>query len=487
MVRIVKSSEIDYLPGEMDKLWLYNGLDCCLTHEVFQKVSPDLDELSKKIYELEKALQGPVMEMKLRGVRIDTRKRDKVKKDFVDDLKRHEVDLQILVALGVGVSPFNWRSLKQLKEVLHDTLGIPPVRWGTKISLDREALERLQAYFIAQPIVNSVLTLRDLAIKIGVLETELDSDGRLRTNYNIAGTVTGRFSSNYTDYGTGTNLQNIEKRLREIFVADPGMKFAQLDAEQGESRVVGAIEWNLFRDSSYLDACESGDLHTSVSRMAWPDRKWTGDVKLDRDIAEEPFYRQHSFRHMAKVLGHGTNYNGTPKTMAEHTKIDQRVIAQFQARYFQGFLAHRRWHQTKADELQRNGFLISLFGRRRHFFGRLTEASTIREAIAYDPQSTLGDLLNSGMLQVWRANRVQLLLQIHDAILVQFPEEIENDVVPWLRKAIEVPIQLSGERTLVIPFEVKTGWNWNDWSNSNPDGLKKYSDTDSRKRTEEVA
>jgi DNA polymerase I len=487
MVRIIKSSEIDYLHGEMDKLWLYNGLDCCITHEIFGKISADLDDQSRKIYEFEKALQGPVIEMKLRGVRIDTRKRDSIRTAFLRELTKIESDLSKVVADGFGLTKFNWRSLKQLKELLHDTLRIPPVRWGTKISLDREALEKLQNYYAAGPIVNCILALRDLANKIAVLETELDPDGRLRTNYNIAGTVTGRFSSNYTDYGTGTNLQNIEKRLREIFIADPGMKFAQLDAEQGESRVVGAIEWNLFGDETYLNACESGDLHTAVCRMAWPDKPWTGDLQRDRDIADQPFYRQHSYRHMAKVLGHGTNYNGTPKTMAEHTKLDQKVIAQFQAAYFQGFSSHRAWHSYKANELQRTGFLTSLFGRRRHFFGRLNEPSTIREAIAYDPQSTLGDLLNTGMLNVWRANKVQLLLQIHDAILVQFPEEIEADVVPWLRSTIEVPVKLEHDRVLTIPFEVKTGWNWHDWSNTNPDGLKKYSLFDARKRTEEIA
>jgi len=484
MVRIVKSSEIDYLPGEMDKLWLYNGLDCCITHEVFQKLEPDLDEQTRKIYELEKALQGPVMEMKLRGVRIDANKRAAVHAMFEGELDKIAGDLKkFLVGASLVDDKFNWRSLKQLGALLHDTLRVPRVAGG---SLDREALERLQTYLVAQPIVNCILALRDLAIKIGVLETELDPDGRLRTNYNIAGTVTGRFSSNQTDFGTGTNLQNIEKRLREIVVADPGMKFAQLDAEQGESRCVGAIEWNLFGSGTYLDACESGDLHTSVCRMAWPEREWTGVLETDRLVAERPFYRQHSYRHMAKVLGHGTNYNGTPRTMAEHTKIDQKIIAQFQAIYFNGFPAHRLWHSHVAKEISGTGRLVSLFGRRRDFFGRLTDAATIREAIAYDPQSTLGDLLNSGMLKVWRENRVQLLLQIHDAILVQLPNELEEEIIPWLRRTIEVPLQLSRGRLLRIPFEVKTGWNWNDYSENNVDGLKKYNGHDTRKRTEEV-
>src|SRR5207245_2824514 len=139
-------------------------------------------------------------------------------------------------------------------------------------------------------------------------------------------------------------MQNWEESLRSIVIADEGMKLAYVDLEQAESRLVGAIEWNLCHDETYLKACESGDLHTSVARLAWPNTSWTGDLQRDREIAEKPFYRQHSFRHMAKVLGHGTNYRGTPFTMAKHTKIDKRVITEFQTRYFSSFPAHVRWH-----------------------------------------------------------------------------------------------------------------------------------------------
>src|SRR6516162_7019940 len=146
--------------------------------------------------------------------------------------------------------------------------------------------------------------MRDIAKKVSVLRTDIDPDGRMRTSYNIAGTSTGRFSSSLSDFGTGTNLQNIENRLRSVFVADQGMKFAYIDLEQAESRLVGAIEWNLFKDGVYLEACESGDLHTSVCRLAWGDvLPWTGDLETDKGLAKKPFYRQHSFRHMAKVLG----------------------------------------------------------------------------------------------------------------------------------------------------------------------------------------
>jgi len=223
-----------------------------------------------------------------------------------------------------------------------------------------------------------------------------------------------------------TNLQNIAELLRSVFIADPGCKFAYIDLEQAESRLVGAIEWNHFYDGRYLDACESGDLHTSVCKQAWKSLPWTGDRKLDRKIADQPFYRQHSYRHMAKILGHASNYNGKPVTVARHTKLDTKTVADFQARYFAAFPAHHLWHAKVASDLRQWGNLTTLTDRKRWFFGRRNDDATIREAIAYDPQGSVGDILNRGMLNVWRANICELLLQIHDAILIQYPENHED-------------------------------------------------------------
>lgn len=482
------------LMGETEKYWIYNGLDSCVTDEVLRTIEPQLNNQTRATYEFEKELMAPVLEMKLRGILVDQARRDRVIADFQKKVDVLEENLHAILGEGVGHN-INWRSPLQLKDLLYGTLGLPPKKKrnskGEYVpTVDRDTLEALEVYFTAQPIIGHILRLRDLGKKISVLRTSIDSDGRLRTSFNIAGTSTGRFSSSLSDFGTGTNLQNIEDLLRSVFVADPGYKFAYIDLEQAESRLVGAIEWNLFHDElgaksagAYLDACESGDLHTSVCRLAWTeDLPWTGDVRADKALAEQPFYRQHSYRHMAKVLGHGTNYNGKPYTMAKHTKLEQQLIASFQQRYFIAFPCHQRWHAWVASRLLQDGYLDTLTGRRRWFFGRRGDDTTVREAIAYDPQGSVGDILNRGMLQVWRANRAQLLLQIHDAILVQYPEEKEDEVVPILLREIKVPQRLNHDRTLLIPSEAMTGWNWGKISDDNPDGLKVYKVGDIRRR-----
>lgn len=490
-MQAIKTHELGPLTvptSETEKLWLYNGLDCCVTNEVCDVLLTQLDNQTRATYEFSKSLQAPVLEMKLRGVLVDFQKRDEVIHEYERQVNRLTTQLDRLIGEGIGRPGLNWRSPKQLKELFYGTLGLPPIKkrnskGAYEPTVNRDALEQLDNYFLAQPVVSHILGLRDIAKKIGVLRTAIDPDGRMRTSYNIAGTSTGRFSSSLSDFGTGTNLQNIEDSLRSVFVADAGFKFAYIDLEQAESRLVGAIEWNLFHDPTYLDACESGDLHTSVCRLAWGGvLPWTGDVKRDKELAEKPFYRQHSFRHMAKVLGHGTNYNGKPFTMAKHTKLEPKLIAEFQSKYFLAFPAHQRWHAHVASQLAQFGRLDSLTGRRRWFFGRRNDDATVREAIAFDPQGSVADILNRGMLQVWRTDLAQLLLQVHDAILIQYPEQHEQHILPQLISAIKTPIELKHGRTLLIPSEAAVGWNWAKESSKNPDGLRKWKGNDDRKR-----
>lgn len=496
-MKAIKTHELSPLTmpnSQTELLWIYNALDCCVTAEVLDAIKPQLDNQSRSVYEFEKSLQAPVMEMKLRGVLVDQELRAKTIKQYSEERQILQGNLDEIVTEGIGLKePVNPNSPAQLKRLFYEVLGLPPIKkrngkgeWAPTVN--RDALEQLDNYFMARPLVSHILALRDCNKKIGVLKTGIDSDGRIRTSYNIAGTTTGRFSSNLSDFGTGTNMQNIEDSLRRVFVADPGYKFAYIDLEQAESRAVGAIEWNLFKDGRYLDACESGDLHTSVCRLAWGSLlPWTGDIRLDKALADQPFYRQHSYRHMAKVLGHGTNYNGKPYTMAKHTKLDQKLIAEFQARYFIAFPAHQQWHAAVASELLRTGNLTTLTGRRRWFFGRRNDDTTVREAIAYDPQGSVGDILNQGMLRVWRLQRCHLLLQVHDAILIQYPENMEATILPEVLREIEVPLPLNHGRILRIPSEAQVGWNWGKEAKDNPDGLKKWTGGDGRRRQRQPA
>jgi len=467
----------------MEKEWKYNGLDCIVTYEVLEALLPQRDEYTARTYEFSKALQAPALEMRLRGVLVDQARKAEVIDDYYDKIEILNRNLERIVLDGVRLPGFNWRSNADLQRLFYDTLQIPVIRKNGRPTVNRDALEKMEAYLIARQIVKHITGMRDLQKKIDVLRTEIDPDGRIRTSYNIAGTSTGRFSSSFSEFGTGGNLQNIEENLRSIFIADPGMKFAKFDAKSGESFVVGAIEWNLFNDGAYLEACESGDPHTATARICWPRLAWTGNLKLDKDIAEQPYYRHYTYRFMCKKLGHGSNYGGKAQTLSAQAKLPLSVVQEFQPKYFRAFPAHLRWQAHVDAELRRTGTLISLTGRKRQFWGRRNDDATLREAIAYDPQCSLAEIVNNAMLNIWRARDADLMMHDHDALTIQYPEDREAEIIPKIMKQLEYPIQLKHGRTLLIPYDCKTGWNRGDWSKTNPDGLKDFHGYDPRNRT----
>lgn len=171
--------------------------------------------------------------------------------------------------------------------------------------------------------------------------------------------------------------------------------------------------------------------------------------------------------------------------MAKHSRIPVPLAREFQTNYFQAFPCIPAWHQSIFNELETVGALTTPFGRRRFFFGRPKEGSTRREAVAYTPQSMTADEINSGILKLWRSGRVQLLVQVHDSILFQFPEKDRDEIVPWAIEQLEsTRLNLRGGREFYVPAEAATGWNWGYVSEDNPDGLRKWKGGDERKRTD---
>ena len=480
--------------------WVYNGLDVCVTLEIVHNLLTQLDDISRPTYEFSKSLQGPILEMNMRGLRVDRERRDEVLTQYKSDIKFLTEQLNAFAEEGIGMS-VNWASPAQLKHLFYEVLGLNPIKKRNAQGIfaptvDREALEKLSNYMVAEPICERLLLIRDLDKKRQLLETGIDPDGRMRTSFNIAGTNTGRLASAMSDMGTGRNLQNIDRELRSVFIADPGMKFGNLDLEQADARNVGALCWNYFIEDQgadyagcFLDACESGDLHTTTCKLAWTELPWPGTPKGDRAIADQLAYRQDSYRQLAKKLGHGTNYYGTPRTMAMHTKTAVRLIEDFQKRYFAGYPCIKSWHERVKHMLKYDGQITTLMGRRRFFWGRHNDDATLRAAIAYAPQSMTGDQINTGMLNLFRTQKVELLVQVHDSILFQFPEDQEESIIPLAMEKLRVPLTLARGREYVVPVDAKVGWNWGDAEHDkqgnligNEDGLVKWKGSDQRKR-----
>lgn len=453
--------------------WVYNGLDSCITHEATTAMLAFLDETTQATYDFSRAKQGPVLEMQLRGILVDEVARQQALQTYRRQTTRISRALQAIVTDGLGLPPLNWKSPKQLMDIFYGTLGLSPIKKftpnGYRPTINAEALERLQTNYYAEPLSLHILALRDLDKKIQLLSTAIDPDGRFRTSFNIAGTDTGRMSSSISAFGTGGNLQNIDRTLRAIFIADPGKILVNVDLKSGDSLNLGAICWNIFVDShgedfagKYLNACESADIHTEVARLVWPEMDWGDDPKKWKDIAENAkIYRTFSRRDLSKRAGHGSNYRGKPPHMAKVLRLPLSTLELFQYRYFSAFPCIPDWHKWVQNQLNTLGFLKTLHGRRRFFYGRLNDDRTLNQALAYAPQGSTAEAIDWGMLRVWRKYpEVQFLCQVHDSLLFQIDRPLLEDRLPLILADLKVELILQRDRPFHVPLDAKTGWNW---------------------------
>lgn len=463
-------------PGEyrQDQQQVYCGLDCGITLEVFEELQSLFNE-EPLIYRFERALQGPILEMMLRGFRVDGEARDRGLKRLNEELEQLYSTLNDF-SFAVWDKELNPRSSKQLKEFFYGKMRLPE-HWTSqkgqrKLSMNRETLEKLEVYLYARPIIATILAIRERSKRKEVLETEVETEPngllRMHTSYNIAGTESGRLSSSANAQGTGTNLQNITPELRNIFIADEGWKLCSIDLEQAESREVGWLFGILFGDWSYLEACESGDLHTTTAKLIWRDKAWTGDRKKDREIAEQPFYRHFSYRDMSKRGGHLTSYYGTAWTASRHLKTPLKLMESFQDDFCLGenaaFPCFPKWWRWVAEQLQTTRKIITPFGHERFFFGRPNDDTTLREAIAYGPQSATATRTNLWLYRIWKqmGQRVQILAQVHDNVTFQFREtDDEKAIVKEALSLLHMPmVDNKSSRIFHVPGSAATGWNW---------------------------
>lgn len=488
---------------------IYNGLDCMVTLEVYEELEKLIDPENPPLpYNFSRAVQAPALEMMLRGFKVDqTERQIAIQKlqQRIDHLENHVLQAY---AHAIWDRPLNPRSQQQLIAFFYEHMRLPE-QWTSqkgqrKLSMNRESLEKLEQYFQAMPVVACILTIRDLTKKLQTIEAEVDGDGRIRTSYNVAGTETWRWSSSKNAYGGGGNLQNWENELRRILVADPGEVLVGIDLEQAESREVGWLCGTLFDDWTYLDACYAGDLHSFTCALVWRDlvarsdlmddktgelicklgTPFTDNAKWNRAIAEQSFYRHFTYRDMSKRGGHGSNYYGTPWTMARHLKVPVQLMVDFQGSYFEAFPGIPQYHRHTAGLIQTTHRVENSFGFERIFFGRPNDDTTLREAIAFSPQSSTGVRMNLGMWKVWNAmgHKVKLLAQIHDAIYWSCKPELVGSSIEEGLSLIDIRLR-SGSRELIVPGEAKWGWNMANYDpKRNPNGLAKWKGKIDRER-----
>lgn len=382
-------------------------------------------------------------------------------------------------------------------------------------AVDREALEKIvktqhtddprYAAYWAAPFAHVCLAISDLSKSLGFLKCKLEH-GLFKASFGAV-TETGRLSSRQNAQGFGSNAQNVTPKLRHIFIAPPNEKFIVVDYAQIESRIVAAICYRLFGDTNYLAMTECGDAHTLCSSMVWDDLPWPQDFTLDwtikhgpfpkdmlkaaKKLASEEFYRGKSRRDVSKTLGHGSNYLGKPPQMSKHSHIDIGLIEHYQKVYFATCPELPKWHRWVAEQVQTKGEITTMLGRTRRFFGRPNDDATIREAVAYEPQSVAADYCNDALLRLhklWLKGEFPgtIRLSKHDELVCSCIESLEEQVISIMKEQMERVIVLKApngkERSWFVPAEFESGWNLGRMSKDNPNGISHP--MDGRKRIE---
>lgn len=430
------------LSGDITAFYRYNGLDAAVTYEIRQVHERELASFGTcGVFEHEMRMLPVLREMTRRGVRVDLDVRNALRKELEDEISR----LQAAVDAMAG-RPVNVKSPKQIAELVYGQLKLPK-RYNESGSLttNKDALVELAQKY-QSPVLSAVLEIRrrrDLVERY--LDAAVDADGRMRCLFDPSGTRTGRLASRQNIYGSGTNMQNIPPRVRKMFVPDPGKTFVYVDLSQAEARVV-----------AYLAECQRLiDLFASGA-----------DIHKENAIRFFGRYDE-DLRLTVKRIVHGSNYGEGPEKIvkvaaADGIKLDLDAVRRGQEAYFATYPEIKEvWWEEVRTRL-RGRVLTTALGWKRQFFGRWDQR-LFNEALAFEPQSIVGVVTQLGMLRVAEIPGVELLLNVHDAILCQVAD---LDLVPAIVEAMHVPIEIKG-RTLIIPTEAKIGDSWD------PNALRK--------------
>ena len=376
-----------------------------------------------------------------RGVRFDLDRQAHYKRELEEAKKPLQDELNKIVGYEVNV-----RSSKQMAKLLYDELKLPIQRKKGKITADEDALQNLYSKY-THPCLELIMAVRKCENTISkyLSPSVVDGDGRFRTEWVLSGTVTGRLSSRTNIRGTGGNLQNIPKEMRDMFIADDGCVFVIGDESQVEARFVA---W-LAQDDNYKALFKKGgDIHKEVA--AWVFKK---DVSMVEKLE----------RQRAKAMAHGAPYGIAAKKISAMYDLPLTEAQWLIDQYFILFPNVRSAYQEGVkQQLGRNRTLISPFGRRRTFFGWWGD-DMFREAWASIPQGCAADHINMAAvrMQPQLQDSDWLLIQCHDELVWQGREGDVDRVARLFKSEVEKPILVGGD-WMTIPLEIRVGKSWHE-------------------------
>ena len=436
---------LDPLARKTEQLELISATDVKDDYVKQRQQLAAIPSLEKIATDFDLPLIPVLYKMETAGIKIDKSRFDALRTEFTSEIEQLEQEIYKLAGQS-----FNINSPIQLSEILYEKLqlsakGIKKTTRG--YSTGAKELDKLHGL---HPIIEKLERYREvsklLSTYITPFPTLADSDNRIHTTFTQDVTATGRLSS------VNPNLQNIPvrsedgKRIRECFVADEGKTFVTADYAQFELRLAAALAG----DQNLMDDFNSGlDIHTKTASDAF-------HVPLDQVTKNQ--------RRAAKVINFGVLYGMSPKGLSDAAEMSFQEAKQFIDRYFELRAPIRKYLDNTLKQGRQKGYVETYFGRRRptpdlsapNF---LVRTAAERAAGNMPIQGTEADLMKKAMLAVSQAlpDNANLILQIHDSLIVECPEQDAQQIATLLKEKME---QVAPELPVKLAVDVKIGNDW---------------------------
>ncbi|MFQ5617200.1 MAG: DNA polymerase I, partial [Anaerolineales bacterium] len=431
----------------------YAAADAEVVVRLMPQLQDDLDarQASQLFEELEMPLVEILADMEMAGIALDS--------DFLagmsQELAARMTEIKQKVFDSVGAT-FNLNSTQQLSKALFETLGLKPPDRTRKTASGHYSTAASVLEFIRDkhPVVGWVLDYRELSklrsTYVDALPAQVNPQtGRVHTSYNQTGSVTGRIAS------SKPNLQNIPirtglgRRVRRAFVAEPGNMLLAVDYSQVELRIVA----HMANDEAMIAAFRTGqDIHAATAAAIY-------GVPLGAVTKPQ---RRH-----AKAVNFGLIYGMSAFGLTRTTDLTLAESEDFVETYFKQFPGVKRYLDHIRRLAAKQGYVETLLGRRRYFPGLKNQANRNvrnreeREAINAPIQGTAADIMKIAMLRVPPALKkaglsAQVLLQVHDELVFECPEEEIRETAKLVQSVMENAYKLQ----VPLITDARSGPNW---------------------------
>lgn len=337
--------------------------------------------------------------------------------------------------------PFNPNSVIQLRKLLFDYVGLEPTGIKTGTGADSTNAEVLEKLALVNEIPKLILNVRKKSkIKNTYLDKiipQLDRDSRLRTNFNLHGTVGGRLSSSGK-----LNMQQIPRDdpiVKGCIRAPEGRKIVAMDLTTAEVYVAAVLSDDLELQDVFR---QGGNFHSTIAHKVF---------RLDcpvEDVAE--LYS--GYRQAAKAVSFGIMFGAGPQTISEQVTKDGGKLSVEEAKqvikeYFNSFWKLEEWINKQKKLIEVNGHLYSFFGRKRRLpdaksEDRATKSHAIRSGLNFLVQSAASDI---NLLGATEANQIvknrkldaNIFALVHDSVLADVALDDVEEYSSILRECIQ--------------------------------------------------